>query len=293
MKDCRGELLGKVRRGLASDQERMAFEVHLDGCDSCRMTLEIMGDFDAVGEIESGDWDRVARMATRAAAVHGARSRAPLRVARRTWPLAVAALVLTGAAVAGGAFALRSADELRSAETGHPPRGASPTAQAPRKATPTPQLVEMTADPAPETIEEPEKAPSKEKAAPEAPSTTAADVYRAANDARRAGRTDQAIATYQRLQRGFSGSAEAHASRVSLGGLLLRNGSSSAALAQFDAYLGSGGGRLAAEALYGRAQALRALGRSADEAQNLRRLVKTYPNSAYATHAQRRLRQLR
>jgi len=118
-------------------------------------------------------------------------------------------------------------------------------------------------------------------------------MYRAANDARREGKATQAISTYQRLQQQYPGSLEARASRVSLGGLLLRNGSPSVALAQFDAYLATDGGQLSAEALFGRAQALRALGRSADEVQNLRRLVANYPDSAYATHAKRRLQELR
>ena len=291
MKDCSGELLGRVRKGLVSDQERTAFEAHIAGCDACRMTLEVTGDFDAVGEAEPGDWERVARMATRAAAMHGARSRAPLRVARGPWPLMVAALVFAGAAVAGGAIWLvpRSAVETES------PSQEDSVKELRGKARAT-ELVDAPADsPSEVTKEEAEPAAALpvEVVAPTGSQTTAADIYRGANDARRAGKSHDAILGYQRLQRDYPGSAEAHASRVSLGGLLLKNGSSSAALAQFDAYLASDGGRLAAEALFGRAQALRALGRSADEAQNLQRLVKNYPNSAYATHAKRRLSQLR
>ncbi|HSC86526.1 MAG TPA: tetratricopeptide repeat protein [Polyangiaceae bacterium] len=119
-------------------------------------------------------------------------------------------------------------------------------------------------------------------------SASALELYRAANDARRAGKTSEAIRGYKDLQRRFGTSAEARASRVSLGGLLLRSGSPSDALAQFDAYL-EGGGQLAAEALFGRGRALQALGRSAEEIDNLERLVRQYPNSAYATHAKRRL----
>ena len=41
MKDCRGDLLGRVRRGLASDQERTAFEAHLSSCESCRLLCDV------------------------------------------------------------------------------------------------------------------------------------------------------------------------------------------------------------------------------------------------------------
>jgi len=292
--DCGGELLGRVRKGLATDQERTALEAHIAGCDACRMTLEITGDFDAVGEAEPGDWERVARMATRAANMHGSRSVAPVRMARRVWPwpLMVAALVFAGAAVAGGALWLAPQS---AAETQSPSRQDSASVQGPRGKAPATEPAEVPVDSLPDVAEkdEPVVAQPDGVAPAEVPQATAADIYRAANDARRAGKSHQAILGYERLQRHYPGSVEAHASRVSLGGLLLKNGSSSAALAQFDAYLASEGGRLAAEALFGRAQALRALGRSADEAQNLQRLVKTYPNSAYATHAKRRLSQLR
>jgi hypothetical protein len=86
---------------------------------------------------------------------------------------------------------------------------------------------------------------------------------------------------------------EATLSLVSLGGLLLHNGSPAAALAQFDRYLGVAGPRpLAVEALYGRGRALRALGRAGDEAQTWRRLLREHPGSPYAEHARRRLAEL-
>jgi TolA-binding protein len=288
VKECRGEILAKVRRGLASDQDRLALELHLGSCESCRMTQQVMGDFDAIGKAQPGDWDRVSRMATRAVAVNATRSRGPLRIARRTWPLAVAALVLTGVAIAGGAFQLTPWTN----ETDVPPAEGARSGPSPVVTPSVPERTETPTD-APAEAESPNTTPPDVLPAAQASRTSAADLYRAANDARRAGRTGQAIRDYQRLQRHFPGSSETHASRVSLGGLLLRTGSSGAALAQFDAYLVSGGGRLGAEALFGRAQALRALGRSAEEAQNLQRLIEQYPNSAYATHAQRRLHQLR
>lgn len=289
MKDCRGEMLVRVRKGLASDQERTAFEAHIGSCESCQMSLEVMGDFDAVGEAETGDSELVGRIAARAANLHGSSPRRSSRVARRIWPLAVAAFVLTGVAIAGGAIRLALKPDPQPQSS--PTDTTSPPLHPNRASAPKPSA-EVPETPSPGAPQESETARSGKITDGATPQTTAAEVYRVANDARRAGRTHQAILGYGRLQRGFPSSPEAHAAHVSLGGLLLKNGSSSAALAQFDAYLGSGGGRLAAEALFGRAQALRALGRSAEEAQNLQRLVKTYPHSAYATHAQRRLHQL-
>ncbi len=296
MRDCRGELRGRVLRGLASDQERLAFEAHLDGCESCRLALEVMGDFDPVGEAAPGDSERVARMAAaavaRAAARPGAGSRsarpAARHPARRIWPLAVAALALSGAAVAGGAgwVALRSpAPPASPAVEATPPAPTSPAAVV----APAP----ASAIPPPDPVEVPTRTAAPTSAAPRPPPpANATELYRTANEARREGRTGEAIRSYQELQQRFPGSAEAHAARVSLGGLLLRSGDAGAALAQFDAYL-RGGGRLEAEALFGRGRALEALGRAADEVDNWRTLVRRYPQSGYATHAQRRLDQLR
>lgn len=287
MKECREELLGRVRRGQAWGQDRAAFEAHLETCESCRMTLDLMGDFDAVGEAEPGDSERVARIAAAAAAALGASTPPPVRPLRaphRHWRLAIAALVITGSAVAGGLgwIALRSSPAR---ETNARPTTPATSGRGSPSITPRPVATEKTPDNA---EEEAVVEPTPPKTAPNA--TT---LYRAANDARRAGRNDAAIQAYGELQRRFPGSSEARASRVSLGGLLLRSSSAGSALAQFDAYLDGGGGNLAAEALFGRGRALRALGRTADEARNWERLVRQYPDSAYATHARRRIDELR
>jgi TolA-binding protein len=292
VKDCRGELLGRVRRGLASDQERTAFEAHLASCESCSMLCDVMGDFDAVGEAQPGDSERVARMVAVAAGRRRVTPRASLRSARRAWVLAAAALVLTGAAVASGVrwVTVRSM----------PPEDAPAVVKSAARALPPPReapKLEPTSTPAVAPLASMTAAPPANRVKPAVSTATStmspSEAYRAANEARRAGRADDAVRGYQQLQRRFPSSAEAHASRVSLGGLLLRSGSASAALAEFDAYLRGGAGQLAAEALFGRGRALQALGRAADEADNWERLVRQYPSSTYATHAQRRLDQLR
>jgi len=298
MNDCRGELLLRVRRGLASEQERMALDGHLSVCENCRLTLEVMGDFDASGTTEPRDSERVARLA--AAAVGAGRSAFPrsLRAPRRVWSLGAAAAVFMGAALAGAAgwLVVRSANPEGALPESAPPEGAQPAPAAPKVA------VSESTQPrrAPAATAQPEVEPVVEKpaaVAPAAPVGSAApspsELYRVANDARRAGRTDEAIRHYQLLLRRFPSSAEAQAGRVSLGGLLLRGGAAGTALTQFDTYLRGGGGQLAAEALYGRGRALEALGRRADEVQNWERMLKQYPGSAYATHARSRLDQLR
>ncbi len=295
MKDCRGDLLGRVRRGLASGQERTAFEAHLASCDTCRMTLDVMCDFDASGEAEPGDSELVARIAATAARTRAVPPPTPLRRVHRHRRLAVATLILAGTAAASGlgVVALRFATRHESPAVENV---SQPQAPAPERASPvqTPAPV-----PAPTAVVEPSSdaevaVTPRPKAAPVAAApANASELYRAANDARRAGRTSDAIRGYRDLQRRFSDSVEAQASRVSLGGLLLRGGSASDALAQFNAYLDGGSGQLAAEALFGRGRALQALGRSAEEAENLERLLRQYPESAYATHAKRRLDELR
>ncbi len=294
MKDCQGDLLGRVRRGLASGQERTALEAHLGGCESCRMTLDLMGDFDAAGAAEPGDSELVARIAATAARARGVTAPTPLRPTRPYRRLAVAALVLAGTAAASGlgVVALRSSTKQET-PVGNAVQQPAPKSEAVTQA-PAPAPV-----PAPTAAVEPATdaevaAPPRPKTAPVAPApASAVELYRAANDARRAGRTGEAIRGYKDLQGRFPGSAEAKASRVSLGGLLLRGGSAGDALAQFDAYLDGGGGPMAAEALFGRGRALQALGRKAEETENLERLLRQYPKSAYATHAKRRLDELR
>jgi TolA-binding protein len=293
MKECRGDLLGRVRRGLASAQERTAFEAHLSSCDTCRMTLDVMGDFDAAGDAEPGDSELVARIAAKAARTRAVPPPTPLRPVHRHRRLAVAALVLAGTAAASGlgVVAFRFATRHESPTVENASQQPAPKRESPAR-TPAPvPAPSATPEPSPDAAVAVTPPP---KVAPVAAApTSASELYRAANDARRAGRTSDAIRGYKDLQRRFPDSSEAKASRVSLGGLLLRGGSASDALAQFNAYLDGGSGQLAAEALFGRGRALQALGRSAEETENLERLLRQYPNSAYATHAKRRLDELR
>ncbi|HTN86259.1 MAG TPA: hypothetical protein VL242_21310, partial [Sorangium sp.] len=80
--DCRSELLTRVRRGVATEPDRLAFDAHLGACESCRFSWELAQDFDAVGAAEPGDAELLARIASVAiggAALDVRREGAPVR----------------------------------------------------------------------------------------------------------------------------------------------------------------------------------------------------------------------
>jgi outer membrane protein assembly factor BamD (BamD/ComL family) len=58
---------------------------------------------------------------------------------------------------------------------------------------------------------------------------------------------------------------------------------------EFQAYEAQGSADAVAEALWGKAQALRALARSKEEMETLNELVRKFPHAAYAAAAQKRL----
>lgn len=90
---------------------------------------------------------------------------------------------------------------------------------------------------------------------------------------------------YSTLIDAHPSSAEAQAARVSLGQLRLASGRPKAALALFDRYL-QRGGPLTEEALWGKIQALSALGRGEELAAAVDRLVHDLPRSVYRARAQ-------
>jgi TolA-binding protein len=115
-------------------------------------------------------------------------------------------------------------------------------------------------------------------------------LFQKANEARRLGEGTRALSLYRKLIAKFPSSAEASLSQVRLGGMLLEQGDSRAALGHFDRYLtAQPGGALSPEALYGRGRALSSLGRSGEEARAWARLVSDFPKSPYAAHARKRL----
>jgi tetratricopeptide (TPR) repeat protein len=110
------------------------------------------------------------------------------------------------------------------------------------------------------------------------------ELFARADQERRRGHSDKAIALYRELQTEFDTSAEAHLSRVSLRRLLLEAERWDGALEQFDRHLTQNReGVLAAEALYGRARALQALGREARVRRSWDGLSCRFPDSTLRT----------
>jgi TolA-binding protein len=113
---------------------------------------------------------------------------------------------------------------------------------------------------------------------------TAGELFAGANSLRRRGEVAEAIATYRALVAAYPESDESCVASLSLGELLLRRREPAAAEAEFARYLAKRpSGALAEEALYGRARALRSLGRTDDERQAWRELERRFPASLYRT----------
>jgi tetratricopeptide (TPR) repeat protein len=133
---------------------------------------------------------------------------------------------------------------------------------------------------------------SLEKAPDAAVPSTAPALFAAANRARVSGQSERAVALYLRLENDFPDSSEALTARLSLGLLLLNAGRPEAALTEFRAYASRGRGTTLAEAYWGQALALRALGRVPEERAVLEKLNREFPDSAYSTPSEKRLREL-
>ena len=288
--DCRSDRVSFARRGNLSSSESLAFEAHLRACDSCLLSVEIGADFDALDQPEWDDGARIERLAARLAASQRRPLRKPvLRVAA----LAACFLLLAGIATAAVRWlaprpALRVAASTATsngADASVKPAAAAislPSAPLPAEvASASAAASALTSDVTPALGARPRAVPS------------AAQLFRGANEARRAGQSQKAIQLYGSLQQEYPGSAEAAQSLVSLGSVL-SSANPQGALAQFDRYLSMAPrGSSAAEALYGRGRALQALGRQTEERMTWQELLARYPRCPYVDRATRRLAELR
>jgi hypothetical protein len=310
--DCRGELLARDREGQLSRAESLALEAHLERCASCRLARQIFSDFDHSGAVEVHDGARLVRLAEagRRWGEGQARRSGRARAATRRQALAFAAsLVLAGGTASGAVWLWRSPAAVRQGATPGPLAASDPAAPRTRRAPAVspPALAAVPALPATSALAAPPAAavvplepPGRpvlaRLARPHARAGEASGpgaLLREAGDARRAGDLPRAVALYGRLQEQFPASPEAVLSAVPLGGLLIDRGLPRAALAQFDAYLGSSrGGALIPEALYGRARALARLGDRPEERRTWERLLADFPDSAYAPRGRSRLAEL-
>jgi len=234
-----------------------------------------------------GDDALIARSVSNALARASAPARGRRMSAARIALLAAALLVAATAAAAVMQSARRARPSLPSDTS---PLTSSPQAMAGESMAPSAVAAAPTSD-------LPEVAPEGSgRSAPSAAETpaTATDLFARANEARRGGRTQNAVRLYRELEQRFPGSEEAMASRVSLGRLYLdRLGDANSALDQFNGYVAARSGALREEALVGRAVALQRLGRTTEERAAWETLLASYPASMSADRARARLAELR
>jgi tetratricopeptide (TPR) repeat protein len=298
--DCLSDLVTRARRYRMSRGELAQLDEHLSSCGQCRLTQQIGDDFDVIGGLQAGDDVRIATLAD--AIVRGRPGRG-VRRARARRLSGIAAAVAFALFAAAGAYAMLE----------RPPVVRAPVESALLAASATPrEQVELVASTALRALRVDAPAPARPIAParvasaprPQGPSSpvapqpepvdSASVLYANANGERRRSHVLEAISLYDELERQYPASAEALASRVSLGRLLLGRGMFSEALTQLTGYLTAApDGTLAPEALFGRARALQALGRKDDERAAWVGLLAKFPDSVYATQAHRRIAELR
>jgi hypothetical protein len=152
-----------------------------------------------------------------------------------------------------------------------------------------------TYDLAPPVVETPPNAPERPAPAPEASASrdSAATLLEQARQLRAGGKFKEAVGIYRKLESNYRGSPEAVTALVSLGDLQLsRLHDSAGALQAFDAYLASSDKLLWREAQYGRIQALRSLGRTADERRAIEEFLRRYPTGVQKDPLKARLEEL-
>ena len=298
------DLLDKLTRGQLSDSERSHLETHLKGCAVCRLELELRADF----EREAADIDVSHLPSPRLTRTNPSPAKPVRRTSRRwIWGFAVAGLVTaTGAVAAVVTHRIPWPAQWRPsrAEASAPaaprrapianPRTPGRTQVGPAAAEQQPSLPEASSQPqtrpARPAVVSPRKVESLGRAASgDDPARSPSTLFAAANLARRRGNLGEATRLYQDLQSKFPNSGEAKLSWVICARLELDSGRAASALQSFDRYLTAGRGALEAEALVGRATALRRLGRHAEEASMWQRVASKYPGSAYAQQAAERL----
>lgn len=291
------ELLERASRGTANPEELARLGQHLAGCVVCRVERALVEQA-AVDAAPLRDEELVVARLKRGSVArpvaptgrHSKRKGAFVAIALAAGTVASVAAAATFVIVRGAAA---------------PQAGVAPQpSQRPRPAAPAQRSEPVRADEPGDVAEEAKAAePNDEQGEPviarSAPRAavepaSASELFSRANQARREGKTAEAVRLYRALQERFSGSSEELVSRVTLGRLLLdRLGDSRGALVQFNSYLASpGGGVLREEAMVGRALSLGRLGRAAEERAAWQALLDGFPKSTQRKRAQARLVEL-
>ena len=290
------DLLARGRRRDLSAAEDKELRALLAQADDARWLFEAGIALDAESAVQSDDDALIQRLA--ASAAKPSSKRAEPRRLRRYMPGVMVAVLTLIAATAAGAAVLFVGDERISAFTAAELKHPAGAAESKRRRAASPPAQHEGA-PAGLTAER-EPARAQPVAAPEvgapAPSArvsgkgeTAEGIFARASRARREGRYLQAKSSYERLLKRFPDSAEADQARMTLAELNLRNDSPKVALKQFRE---SAKGTLEPDSLWGQAQALRRLERTAEERRVLLRLMRMFPDSPYTSAARLRLHDL-
>lgn len=288
-------LLEHDERQTLSAEQRRELDAHLTSCASCRLEVQLRRDFDAWMHGKAEEDGRARQLVDRVLAEMDGRENRQAS-ARRWWVRGLwlgAAVLATGAAAAGvwksGRFfseANREAAPVPSSAVPPADRTHGPAASATSEATPVVSVEDL-------AVVEDAPAPSAAPQPSASAGLSASELYLRATQAHRAGQTQAAIRLFEELQRRYPESREAKASHATLGRLLLDSEAPSAALEHFDTYLDQRDGVVSQEALVGRAEALRKLGRAAEERAVWEELLRRHPNSVHATRARQRLGELR
>jgi TolA-binding protein len=312
MKDNSEDLSARARRQPLSAGDSRALEQALEGSAEARLWHRVGCEFDEEDAVLPGDHDAAERVLNRLMGELSEKSALPqqnvsvtARSRRRIAVLLVAAALLMASVAAATLIGMhwRHAPSQSPTSSGALRASVAPAsslALAPPEPAPEPQVTSLAPAPA-----APQAEPSASTSDPSVPPlasagsasgssptpNTASGLLSAAGRARREGYNAQAVTLLEALQARFPNSAEAHASDITLGMLQLKSGAVSAARQHFERYLQrSPQGALAADALWGRAEALAAQGDQAGARASWTALLDRYPDSAYASAARAKLR---
>jgi TolA-binding protein len=289
MRDSSEDLSALARRGELDAAAQRRLELALQSSSEARLLHRAGLELDQAGSMLPGD-DALAERVKRRVLARVLPVAAPRR--RRILPWGIAAAVACVAVAAAGTVAgfrpLRAVFSTVVAPAPQPPRKAIAPAVAPRPA------VQAAPEPSQPSGVPPAPAPAPAAVAKAAPAleaaSSASELFASAASARRRGKAQEAMLLYDALQSRFPGSAEANAADMALGMLRLQRGSARSALDHFSRYLERNPrAELVPDALWGRAQALSSLGRSAEARRSYASLLQRYPDSTYAAAARAKL----
>jgi TolA-binding protein len=299
MKDSPEDLSARSRRVTLGETDERRLGLALESSHESRLLHQAGLDFDAEDAVLPGDEavaDRVAkRVLTQVRAVRELRRSKPAGRRRLSrWAFAAAAALLSAIATAGTMIAVRHFETT----AGYREWLEAPAEKTPVVKAPLPLETAVRAEPPPSSVPSvaveaavPTPAPTpKSKAERPTSAENAAELFASASLARREGGSAAAIALYDSLQSRYPNSPEARAADLPLGMLHLQRGQARQALVHFQRLRQKNPrGQMASEALWGEAQALSSLGRSADAARAYAEIAEKYPASPYAAAARSKL----